>query len=330
MSQKPTPQAQQQLLTWYEQNRRDLPWRKSRNPYMIWISEVMLQQTTVKAVIPFYEKFVHKFPTVQHLANSDLSDVYEYWAGLGYYSRARNLHAASKILAQNGFPKTYLELIELPGFGPYTSRAVSSLAFSEKVGVLDGNVIRFLCRYHNLNIEWWEQKNRAPLQKLADEWVQKVESSHMNQALMEMGATICTPQSPSCILCPLQKSCQAQKAKRVELLPLKKPRKTKQIWYWEAQILQKQKKIAYQENTYAPFLSGKLIFPGSTKQLAQPPKVYDYKHNITHHEIYVKLKVSKHMRTLKGSKLQWYSNDEIKKIHPVSLLQKALQALRKT
>lgn len=329
MKMAPSQQVQRRLLDWYEEHRRDLPWRKSQDPYLIWISEVMLQQTTVKAVIPFYEKFVKRFPSVKHLAQADLSEIYEYWAGLGYYSRARNLHAASKTLAQQGFPQSYLQLLELPGFGPYTARAVSSLAFSENVGVLDGNVIRFLCRYHNLGIEWWEQKNRSPLQELADLWVQNTNSSITNQALMEMGATVCTPQNPSCMICPLQKSCNARTANRVTELPLKKPRKMKQIWLWEAQILKKKDKIAYLENTYAPFLSGKLIFPGSTKRMAQPPKVYDYKHNITHHEIYVKLKSDKKIGNLKRSKLQWYSNNEIKKIHPVSLLQKALDVLNK-
>ena len=140
------------LITWYKENKRDLPWRNpqgsrgSKDPYRIWISEVMLQQTTVTAVIPFYEKFMNRFPKVQDLAQAKIEDVYEYWAGLGYYSRARNLHKAAQMFAENGFPKTAAELIEYPGLGPYTSRAIASLAFGEKVGVLDGNVIRVLSR----------------------------------------------------------------------------------------------------------------------------------------------------------------------------------------
>lgn len=315
------------LLKWYQQNARNLPWRTNRDPYCIWISEVMLQQTTVKAVIPFYEKFMTRFPNVHSLAQATLEEVYEYWAGLGYYSRARNLHKSAQLLSQNGFPKSYKNLLDIPGFGPYTSRAVSSLAFSESVGVLDGNVIRFLCRYHNLKVAWWEPKNRQPLQDLADQWVQKVDSSLQNQALMEIGATICTPQSPSCMICPLQKSCQAFERQTVNQLPLKKPRKKKEIWFWEATVVTRQKKVAYTVNNYAPFLSGKLIFPGKVKALKEPPKVYDYKHNITHHEIYVKLK---HSTTFeRGLELSWYDNNEIKKIHPVSLLQKALSTLQK-
>jgi A/G-specific adenine glycosylase len=253
--------------------------------------------------------------------------VYEYWAGLGYYSRACNLHKAAQHISKNGFPKSYKDFMELPGFGPYTSRAVSSLAFSESVGVLDGNVIRFLCRYHNLKTAWWKPKNRQRLQDLADQWVKKVDSSILNQALMEIGATICTPQSPSCMICPLQKSCQAFKLQTVDRLPLKRPRKKKEILFWQAVVLIRQKKVAYTVNNYAPFLPGKLIFPGTVKVLRVPPKVYDYKHSITHHEIYVKLK---HSTTIqRGLKLSWYDNNEIKKIHPVSLLQKALLILQK-
>lgn len=313
---------QNNLLTWYQENSRVLPWRASNDPYKIWISEVMLQQTTVKAVIPYFEKFVVRFPTVAHLAKASLEDVYEYWAGLGYYSRARNLHRSSQFLAKNNFPKSFTQLLELPGFGPYTARAVSSIAFGENVGVLDGNVIRFLCRFYGLKISWWEPKNRPELQSLADRWVQGADSSQINQALMEIGATICTPLSPACFLCPVQKSCKALKTKQVDRLPLKKPRKQKEIWIWNAEIFKKAKRIAYVENNYAPFLKGKLIFPGVTKKLNKPPKVYDFKHNITHHEIYVKLKPSSTAK--KGQKLQWYSNLEIKKIHPVTLLQKAL------
>jgi A/G-specific adenine glycosylase len=134
------------LKSWYLKNYRDFPWRKTDDPYKIWISEVMLQQTTSTAVIPFYEKFLERFPTIQSLSKSKIEDVYECWAGLGYYSRARNLHKAAVALAKTKFPESWKELIIYPGFGPYTARAVSSFAFDENVGVLDGNVIRFTSR----------------------------------------------------------------------------------------------------------------------------------------------------------------------------------------
>src|SRR5690606_28771755 len=135
------------LLRWYAENRRDLPWRKGRDPYRVWISEVMLQQTTVRAVIPYYERFMERFPTVAALAAAPEEQVLNSWAGLGYYSRARNLHRAAKALAElKGFPKTHMELAKLPGFGEYTSRAVSSIAFGEPVGAVDGNLIRVISR----------------------------------------------------------------------------------------------------------------------------------------------------------------------------------------
>lgn len=144
------------LVAWYQKNKRVLPWRKDRNPYRIWISEVMLQQTTVAAVVPFYERFLERFPTVDDLAKASIEQVYEVWAGLGYYSRARNLHKAAQSIFEHGFPQKAEQLIELSGFGPYTSRAVASLAFNEHVGVLDGNVIRVLTRRYGLDIPWWE------------------------------------------------------------------------------------------------------------------------------------------------------------------------------
>lgn len=314
---------QKQLLNWYRENKRDLPWRNTKDPYRIWISEVMLQQTTVKAVIPFYEKFLKRFPTVHDLAKTPLNEVYTYWAGLGYYSRADNLHKAAKILSQTGFPKTHQELLKLPGFGPYTARAVASFAFQDNAGVLDGNVIRFLSRYHGLNLPWWQPKARSELQNKADEWVSGFDASQMNQALIEIGATICTPKSPSCLLCPVKKKCVAFAQNLQEKLPLKKERRKLEVWIWEADVLCKQDKIAFVQNDYAPFMKGKTIFPGRVKKSKTAPKVYNYKHNITHHEIYVKLNLKN--TKISNKDLKWVSKKQIVKINPASLIQKALK-----
>jgi A/G-specific adenine glycosylase len=314
--------SKHQLLKWYKENKRDLPWRNTRDPYMIWISEVMLQQTTVKAVIPYYEKFLKKFPTVKSLSKASIKEVYTYWAGLGYYSRADNLHKAARKLSATGFPKTHTELLEYPGFGPYTSRAVSSFAFQDPVGVLDGNAIRFLSRFHGLVIPWWENSSRAILQKHADDWVSKTDSSQTNQALIEIGATICTARSPSCLLCPVRSACAAFSKNLQEKLPLKKDRKKLEVWIWEPDIFIQNSKVGFTKNNYAPFLNGKMIFPGRVKKLKTAPKIYNYKHNITHHEIYVKLKLNS-----KKSKddLKWISKNQITKINPASLIQKALK-----
>ena len=192
-----------ELVKWYEQNKRPLPWRKkNKNPYFIWISEVMLQQTRVEAVIPYYKKFIQKFKTIKKLANTPLEEVLPYWSGLGYYSRVKNLHMAAKILDRKKyFPRSYKELIKLPGFGPYTARAVSAFAFEEKTAVLDANVIRLLSRFLAFSDPWWNPKGRDFLQRNANQWIKIKKPSVVNQALMELGALVCTAQKPLCLVC---------------------------------------------------------------------------------------------------------------------------------
>ncbi len=324
---KATPvQLSKLLLAWYKENHRDLPWRRDRDPYRIWISEVMLQQTTVAAVIPYYEKFLARFPTVQNLAQAKLESVYEQWAGLGYYSRARNLHKAAQVLAANGFPKSAEELLQLPGFGPYTSRAVSSLAFGEQVGVLDGNVIRVLCRAYGWNTKWWNGKARAPLQTAADDIASQGPSELLNQGLMELGATVCTPQNPICLICPWSQHCVALKSHQTDQIPKKRPRKKTEVWVWKLQLMTKgsgkAQKLALIPNDYAPFLKGRLIFPGSICQQAEKPKSFDLQHGITHHSIYIQIEKISPQNL---EKIQWVASQEIKKINPSNLMQKVLQ-----
>lgn len=315
------------LSEWYEQNYRQLPWRQYKKPYPIWISETMLQQTTSVGVLPYYEKFMRLFPTVQILAKAPLTEVLSAWSGLGYYSRARNLHKCAQILAKGThFPKTWSELIQLPGIGPYTSRAISSLAFEEAVGVLDGNVIRILTRYHSLKIEWWKNAERQKLQDLADSIVKNGKPSILNQAMMELGASLCRPQNPFCHLCPVASHCLARKNQNVQELPFKKPKRAKEIWLWEVYIHSKNGKVALIENNYLPFLKGQWLFPGNARKKTLAPKKYSVKHNITHHEIYVKVtplsSLPSHFK-----KVKYLTPDDIPKINPSSLLQKTLSTI---
>ena len=175
---------QKKLLSWFEAHKRRLPWRQTKDPYKIWISEVMLQQTVSKTVIPYYRRFIKKFPDLKSLAKASKKEILPLWAGLGYYKRAESLLAAAREISRQGrFPSSYRELQRLPGFGPYTARAVSSLAFQERVGVLDGNVIRFLCRFHGLPFKWWTAPRRRELQGLADLWARgAAESQGKNSA----------------------------------------------------------------------------------------------------------------------------------------------------
>ena len=202
----------QQLLTWYDKNHRPLPWRKTRDPYRIWISEIMLQQTTVTAAAPYYEKFLQHFPNLETLAKATQEQVYAQWAGLGYYSRARNILKAAKILANlPNFPCVYKELLKLPGIGNYTSRAISAFAFGEEVGALDTNVIRVLSRVFNSDTPPWTTAGRQILQAYADEIVRNGPAFEANQALIELGATLCTAKNPQCLPCPWNNDCESLK-----------------------------------------------------------------------------------------------------------------------
>ncbi|GAB5521580.1 MAG: A/G-specific adenine glycosylase [Rhodothermales bacterium] len=201
---------QHTLLDWFEGARRAMPWRETRDPYRIWISEIMLQQTRVDQATPYYLRFVEAFPTVEALAAAPLDDVLKNWEGLGYYSRARNLHKAAKHVVERGaFPNTHTDLLAMPGVGPYTAAAVASIAFGLPHAVLDGNVIRVLTRAFAIGADSKSSKTRKALQQLADALIPHEQPAAFNEGIMELGATICTPKNPSCLQCPLKSCCAA-------------------------------------------------------------------------------------------------------------------------
>ncbi|MEE3331080.1 MAG: A/G-specific adenine glycosylase [Myxococcota bacterium] len=218
------------LLSWYQENRRDLPWRRSSDPYAIWISETMLQQTRVDTVIPYYERFLERFPDIEALATADEDDVFAEWAGLGYYSRARNLQKAARTLSDEYggvFPQTAEELRALPGIGPYTAGALASIAFDAAEPIVDGNVIRVLTRVLGIRED---TATRPVVDRLWSEAALLARGENpgdLNQAIMELGALVCAPRSPRCLICPLQKTCDARAVGDAEELPIK-TRKTKQ------------------------------------------------------------------------------------------------------
>jgi A/G-specific adenine glycosylase len=195
---------QETLLAWYDAHARSLPWRKSRDPYRVWVSEIMLQQTRVAAVIEHYQKFLRRFPSVQKLAAARAASVLAAWSGLGYYRRARMLHAAAQVVARERsgtFPQTAADWRELPGVGRYTAAAIASIAFGEKVAVVDGNVERVLQRMVGKTI------SSCQLWELADSLLDRDRPGDFNQAIMELGATVCTPRSPACLTCPVMETC---------------------------------------------------------------------------------------------------------------------------
>ena len=217
------------LIHWYLQNKRDLPWRNTTNPYSIWLSEIMLQQTRVAQGLPYFLSFTDAFPTIFDLANADEEQVLKLWQGLGYYSRARNLHATAKHIAfeLNGeFPPTYKELLKLKGVGEYTAAAIASFSYNEPVAVLDGNVFRVLSRYFNVDSDISSPKTKIEFQQLAQEVLDKKNPAIFNQAIMEFGALQCVPKNPDCNSCVLNLSCAALQHKKVSELPVKS-KKTK-------------------------------------------------------------------------------------------------------
>ncbi|MEM9776527.1 MAG: A/G-specific adenine glycosylase, partial [Chloroflexota bacterium] len=216
------------LLSWWDEGHAALPWRGLRDPYPIWISEIMAQQTQLATVIPYWERWMARFPTVVDLANAPLDDVLKLWEGLGYYSRARNLHAAAQMVMAdyNGkMPRSAAELQKLKGIGRYTAAAIASICFDESVAVLDGNVIRVLSRFYDLPDDVTQTATKKKLWEMAEAIVPNQRPGDYNQSLMELGQTLCTPKSPRCLLCPMRDPCLARQRGTQLDRPVKPPRK---------------------------------------------------------------------------------------------------------
>ena len=216
------------LLTWFRHNgRKALPWQQDHDPYKVWVSEIMLQQTQVRTVIPYFERFLQAFPTIHDLADAPLNDVLTHWAGLGYYARARNLHKTANIIARDykgKFPKKLQTLVEMPGLGRSTASAILAIAFRQPLPILDGNVKRVLTRYFGINGHPGDKKIEMHLWEKAEQLMPTKEIPSYTQATMDLGAMICTPKSPSCFLCPMQKSCVAFKEGTTAEIPAPKPK----------------------------------------------------------------------------------------------------------
>ena len=223
------------LLDWYKENKRHLPWRETTDPYQIWISEIILQQTRVAQGESYYQRFIERFPCVRSLAEAEEDEVMKYWQGLGYYSRARNLHAAAKEIMNrwNGiFPQKYSDVLSLKGIGEYTAAAICSFAWRQPYAVVDGNVYRVLSRLFNLEIPIDTTHGKKEFAGLAQFLLDKKQPDLYNQAIMDFGALQCVPKSPDCLNCPLQDRCSALAMKRVEELPVKMGKKVMKSRYF--------------------------------------------------------------------------------------------------
>lgn len=262
------------VLGWYRENRRDLPWRRTRDPYAIWISEAMLQQTRVDTVIPYWHRFLTKFPTVGELAVAPVDDVLKLWEGLGYYSRARNLHRAAGLIVSDfggRLPDSATQLKTLPGIGPYMAGAVASIAFQKPEPVLDGNVERVLTRLHGISDSVSDAKTKKNLWQLAAGLVPETSPGDFNQGMMELGATVCTPKGPGCVTCPLTAPCVAHAEGTPEAYPVKLKKAPAPHHDIAVGVVRYRGKLLLVRRPERGLLGGLWEFPGGRLQASESP-----------------------------------------------------------
>ncbi len=319
----------QHLLRWFALNQRDLPWRHTRDPYAIWISEIMLQQTRVAAVIPYYERFLARFPDIQTLAEAPEPDLLARWAGLGYYHRARNLQRAARIMiSAGGFPATYDELRKLPGIGDYTAAAIASIGLGLPHAVLDGNVLRVLSRVFDDATSIDSVNGRARFARLAAEILDREQPGAFNQAMMELGATICLPKNPQCLICPVSASCQArqngsQSDRPVKSGPQKQVRE-KRVAYW---IERDGKLLLWQRSSGSRLMPGfwELPEPGQLPGVVAGRKLGSFRHGITFHNY--RFEVLEAAPPDDCGPCQWIARDTLDRMPASTVLRKAMSLL---
>ena len=280
------------VINWYSNNKRDLPWRHTVNPYFIWLSEIILQQTQVKQGLPYYKSFVKTFPTVYDLAKSDEQTVLKLWQGLGYYSRARNLHFTAKYIVNElggNFPNSYSEIIKLKGIGDYTASAIASIAFGETTAVVDGNVYRVLSRFFGIETPINSTKGIKEFKALATELIDKREPATFNQAIMEFGAQQCKPKKPYCIICPLQSGCVAFLKNQTSGLPVKlKKIKIRHRYFNYLVIIDQHKNTIIEQRTEKGIWQNLYQFP--LIESKESIDVYEFEKEISKHKLIKNLK----------------------------------------
>jgi len=239
------------LLAWYDQHHREMPWRTTASPYRVWISEIMSQQTRIDTVMVYFERFMNAFPTMESLANASLDDVLKNWQGLGYYSRARNIHKAAHVIMkehQGLIPSTYEELLTLPGIGPYTAGAIASIAFNQRVPAIDGNVLRVIARVKGIKDSIQSLKTIKQITSIVQEQISTERPGDFNQALMEIGALVCIPNgAPKCESCPLSNDCVARAKNLIDVIPPKKKKTLQKVEPRTVVVMEYQGKIGLRQ-----------------------------------------------------------------------------------
>ncbi len=313
------------LVSWFEQARRDLPWRRTTDPYAIWVSEVMLQQTRVDTVIPFYESFLARFPTVESLAHASPEEVRARWSGLGYYRRAQQLHdAAGRVVAEHGsrLPSDPDALAALPGFGPYTVGAVASIAFDHPMPALDGNVKRVLARFHAIDGSLERRPASTLVREAAEAWVDGPRPGRTNEALMELGATVCRPSSPTCLVCPLRDGCQARARGETARIPPPRSRAAPKAEHLQALVVRAGNAVLLAPRSTRPF-EGLWCPPMGEADLTPASMLAAYidvtpdwveagriEHVLTHRRLLVRLWMTEVERQRLRGRGRWVSNLE--------------------
>lgn len=338
-----------ELLEWYDRHRRDLPWRRTKDPYRVWLSEVMLQQTRVEVALPYYERFLERFPTVEALAGARQEEVLALWSGLGYYRRARQLHAAAGRIAEGGFPETAAGWRELPGIGEYTAAAVASIVYGEAVPVLDGNVERVTARLLALDGDPKRAAPRRRLRRAAAELLDPARPGDGNQALMELGARVCTPRRPKCLLCPLARGCEAQRQGNPEGYPRPRERRAPRRIRGIAALAERQgRRLLFRRGDGEELLAGFWELPwvevgdgegaegaavalgghyGGRWSLGE--RVGEVRHAITHRSFRIEVRradVTEAGEVSEGPEAGWFSREEIAALPTSSLVTKLLEA----
>jgi A/G-specific adenine glycosylase len=313
------------LLRWYKRHRRDLPWRRTSDPYAIWISEIMLQQTRVSAVVPYYEKFLARFPDYERLAQASEADLLAHWAGLGYYYRARNMQKAAQAMqAEGSFPQSHERIRLLPGIGDYTAAAISSIAFSLPHAVLDGNVFRVLSRVFNDATDIASGAGRKRFAGLAARLLDHASPGTFNQAMMELGATICLPKNPQCLLCPVERECGARQHGTQNDLPVKivkqKSVREERELFW---VERDGKVLVWQRPADSRLMPGFWELPEEAQlpNAMRGKKLGSFRHGITFHDYRFDLYDAQPATSI--GLCRWVDLEELQKFPVSTILKKA-------
>jgi len=337
----------QAVLNWFDEHgRHDLPWQHNKTPYRVWVSEIMLQQTQVVTVIPYYERFMTSFPTVQDLANASTDEVLHHWTGLGYYARARNLHKCAQTVVEqyNGeFPQTVEALEGLSGIGRSTAGAIASISMGKHAAILDGNVKRVLSRFHA--IEGWpgNKKVADKMWQIAERYTPAKRTGDYTQAMMDLGATLCTRSKPQCEICPLQPNCEAYAQGRVKEFPNSKPKKDKPIKSVRLLMLQHERDVLLQQQPSAGIWGGLWIFPQQALEetvfespllIQQNLNAYEekaiFRHTFSHYHLDIHpvlIKLPKKIDQVAESGSLWYNLDQPPSVGLAAPVKKLLEAL---